>query len=94
MSDFKAGKETCVDPEIIEKWINENECYIRVLNEDGSENPSYFKQDMELDAYAFSYAVMKYKYGEIPYLYKPTKVGEEFHEIVESWCQTFKNEQL
>lgn len=94
MSDFKAGRETYIDSEIIKKWISENENYIGVLNENGSENQNYFKQDMEFDAYAFAFAVMKYKYGKIPYLYKPSKYGEEFDNTVENWCQTFQSENL
>lgn len=65
-----------------------------VANTDGSENPKYFNQDMEFDAYAFAYAVMKYKYGEISYLYKPTAYGNEFDETVEDWCKAFKSEGL
>ena len=94
MSDYKAGRDTSINPEIIKKWIDENENYIGVLNDDGSENPKYFKQDMEFDAYAFSYAVMKYKYGEISYLYKPNAYGEEFDKTVEDWCKTFRLESL
>lgn len=94
MSDFKNGLNTCIDANIVQKWISENENYAGALNKDGSENQDYFKQDMEFDAYAFAYAVMKYKYGEIPYLYKPSKYGEEFDKTVESWCQTFQLEKL
>lgn len=94
ISDFKEGKETCVDSEIIKKWISEQENYSGALNADGSENPDYFKQDMEFDAFAFAFAVMKYKYGKIPYLYKPKKYGDEFDKTVENWCQTFLSEQL
>lgn len=94
IADFKAGEETCVDPELVKKWISENENYSAALNADGSENPAYFKQDMEFDAYAFAYAVMKYKYGSIPYLYKSTQYGDEFDKTVENWCRTFQAEQL
>lgn len=43
-----------------------------------------------MDAYAYSYAVMKYKYGEVEYLYIPqTYQNDEFDEIVNEWykCQ-------
>lgn len=94
MMDLKNGLTTCVDPTIINKWIIENENYTGALNKDGSENKDYFKQDMEFDAYAFAYAVIKYKYGRIPYIYKPAKYGEEFDKTVENWCQTFQLENL
>ncbi len=38
---------------------------------------------------------MKYKYGEIEYLYIPKEYrNEEFDKIVAEWQETFKNEGL
>ena len=52
---------------------------------------------MEMDAYAYAYAVMLYKYGreKISYLYLP-KVYEndEFTDIINEWIQAFKEEGL
>jgi len=45
-------------------------------------NDDYFKQDIEMDAYAFALAVMQYKYGTID-LYIPPIYGKEFYEIVD-----------
>ena len=65
------------------------------LDKDGNENAEYFAQDMELDAFAYSYAVMKYKYGEVEYLYIPKAYrNEEFDKIVAKWQETFKDENL
>ena len=91
---FKRGEETHVDTGIIKKWISESEEYIGILDENGNMRPSYYKQHMEFDAFAFSYAVIKYKYGEVPYLSKPTQYGDEFDKDVDKWYQTFKLKYL
>jgi len=84
-----------VDTNLIEKWIYENENYIKALDQDGKENPNYFKQDSELDAYAFSYALMKYKYGpnKIKDLYIPEvyKTDREYNDIVNDFIAFFKD---
>ncbi len=47
------------------------------------------------DAFAYSYAVMKYKYGEVKYLYLPEVYhNDEFDKIVNEWQVAFKNEGL
>ena len=55
----------------------------------------YFAQDMEMDAFAYSYAVMMYKYGEVKYLYVPKAYhNNKFDRIVNEWQVAFKNEGL
>ena len=47
------------------------------------------------DAFAYSYAVMMYKYGEVKYLYVPKAYqNNEFDRIVNEWQVAFKNEGL
>ena len=47
------------------------------------------------DAFAYSYAVMMYKYGEVKYLYVPKAYqNNEFDRIVNEWQVAFKNEEL
>lgn len=91
--DYRNGKEGPINKEIIEKWIYESEHYIKASDSEGNENPNYFLQDLEMDAYAFSYAVMKYKYGDLN-LYVPPKYGDEFNNIVNDWIASFKEEKL
>ncbi|MDY3903817.1 MAG: hypothetical protein SO007_01320 [Candidatus Enteromonas sp.] len=91
--DYRNGKEGPICKEIIEKWIYESEHYIKASDSEGNENPNYFLQDLEMDAYAFSYAVMKYKYGDLN-LYTPPIYGDKFNNIVNDWIASFKEEGL
>lgn len=77
------------------KWSEEEDNYVTALNKEGKENTDYFLQDMEMDAFAYAYAVMKYKYGAVKYLYLPEIYhNDEFDKIVNEWQVTFKNEGL
>lgn len=93
IKDFKEGLDVAIDKKIIEKWIYEGDHYIKSCDEDGNENPDYFQQDSEMDAYAFSYAVMKYKYGELD-LYVPQVYESDFYNIVDEWIEAFVEEKL
>ena len=94
IANYKEGKEIPIDEEIVKSWIKEGQNYIKSCDEDGKENEQYFLQDSELDAYAFSFAVMKYKYKDVSNLFLPKVYGDNFFEIVTFWIETFKNEQL
>lgn len=61
---YQTGKND-VSPVYIERWIKEGKNYQKALDEHGRENIEYPKQDSELDAYAFAYAVMHHKYHGI-----------------------------
>lgn len=58
---YKTHSNEC-SSKYIERWIQEGNSYIQSLDGNGNENIDYFKQDCELDAYVFSYALMHYKY--------------------------------
>lgn len=77
------------------KWAEEEKSYITALDSDGDENEGYFTQDIEMDAYAYAFAVMKYKYGEIKYLYVPDiyKNGG-FNNIVGEWIEFLRDQRL
>lgn len=98
IEDYKNGKEVPFSSELVEQWMFEDnkENYIPALDKDGNENDGYFKQDIEIDAYAFSLAVMKYKYDEekINHLYVPTQFGDNFWNIVNDWIKYFKEENI
>ena len=90
---YKANKQCDVDPTLVSKRIYEAEHYEQALDKDGKENPKYFLQDSEFDAYAFSYAVVKYKYGDIN-VYKPENYGQEFYDLFYVWIIVFIDNEL
>lgn len=94
IKDYKEGLEIPIDKSFVEKWIYEGEHYVKSCDEHGNENPEYFLQDSEMDAYAYSLAVMKYKYINVSDLYIPEVYGKEFNEMVDSWLEAFKEEHL
>lgn len=98
IEDYKNGEEVPFCKELVEQWIFEGDPknYIKALDKDGNENEGYFKQDIEIDAYAFSLAVMKHKYkeDEIKHLYVPHQFGDDFWLIVNDWIRYFKVEKL
>lgn len=94
ISDYETNPDLCVDKNLAKKWSGENKKYVGALKENGEVNQSYYNQDMEFDAFAFSFAVMKYKYGEIPYIERPKAYGKKFDDIVEKWCEAFQSEGL
>ena len=98
IDDYQNGREVPFSKELVEQWIFEDnpKNYIKALDKDGNENEGYFKQDIEIDAYAFSLAVMKYKYDEklIQHLYVPHQFGDAFWSIVNDWIRYFKEEKL
>lgn len=80
--------------EYVEKWIEEEKHYVKSLNANGEENPEYFMQDMEMDAYAYSFAVMKYKYKDSYSPYVPKIYGDQFFQIVNDWMIFFAKNNL
>lgn len=95
IEDYRADPSKCNNEKLAKEWAEEESNYVTALNKDGNENAEYFAQDMELDAFAYSYAVMKFKYGEVEYLYIPKAYrNEEFDKIVAKWQETFKDENL
>ena len=95
IGDYRDNPSKCNNIELAKKWAEEESNYISAIDKNGDENKGYFKQDMEMDAFAYAYAVMIYKYGEIPYLYIPKAYeNDEFYGIVDEWINTFEREKL
>lgn len=94
INDSQSGKITAIDSELIQIWIDEKGKYQRAVDDNGNENLNYFKQDLEMDAYAFSLGVMKYKYGDVSNLFIPSSYGTEFNDIVNKWIEMFTNDNL
>ena len=91
IKEYMEKKKCEVCEKLVEKWIYENKHYEVALDKDGNENPKYFAQDVEFDAYAFSYAVIKYKYGDVK-VYIPPMYKQEFIDVVNEWITIFKDE--
>lgn len=94
ISDYLNNIEICIEKGIVKKWIKEENNYIKSCDDDGNENEEYFKQDIEMDAYAFAYAVIKYKYNKVDTLYVPKIYGDDFRVLVNDWIDRFKEEKL
>ena len=95
IADYKNCPSKCIDPLLAKKWAEEEANYVTALNNQDHENAAYFQQDIEFDAYVFAYAVLKYKYKNLPdYIFRPKAYGQEFDDLVDKWCKTFENEKL
>lgn len=95
IADYQVDLSKCNNVELAKKWAEETNSYVTALDKDGNENAKYFLQDIEMDAFAYSYAIMRYKYGEVEYLYVPNEYkNDAFDKIVAEWQETFKNEGL
>ena len=82
IDDMESGRETVISPGTLKKWVEETEQYHGPINADGSQNKQYFEQGMEFDAFVFSTAVMRYKYGDVSYIKPPAQYGEKFYAAV------------
>ena len=91
IEDYKDNKSVPIEIGIVKKWIFEGNNYVTALDNNGNENPKYFLQDSEMDAYAFSYALMKYKYAEVN-LFVPSIYDRDFFDIVDEFINYFKAE--
>ena len=74
----------------IERWISELENY----NSPKKSLAEYYEQQMEFDAFAFSYSVMLFKYGPVPYIQPPQfyieNYPDEFKFAIDKYLQNFK----
>ena len=91
---FRSKSNEC-GPTFIKRWIEEGKHYTRALDENGNENEAYFKQDCELDAYSFSYALMHYKYKGrfdsllyLPDIYR-RELKKEFDDAFNAFLEFF-----
>lgn len=89
--EYSENGKAMVDEGLIKQWKMKGENYIKALDENGNEVPDYFKQDCELDAYAFSFAVMHLKYGGEydPFLYVPKIYQHELEKAFSFAVQIF-----
>ncbi len=67
---YEKGLKPFINTDILETYIRERGDYQSPIYENGIRNEKYYYQSYELDAYAFSYAAITYKYGKIEYIDK------------------------
>ena len=69
-------------------WAQEVDNYIDLLKD----NFGYYYQNIEFDAFCFSFAVMVYKYGIIDYIFAPHIYDNDirFYNGVQTWINHFK----
>ena len=95
IDDYKNNPDNCNNIYLAKKWCEEESNYVPAVDQNGIENKEYFGQDMEMDAFAYAFAVMKHKYGAVPYLYLPEEYqNERFNGIVNEWIEAFNLEGL
>lgn len=85
-----------IDPVFAKRWAEEGKSYITAVDKDGNENIDYYKQDCELDAFAFSFAVMSAKYKgiyddflSVPGVYKQ-ELKEDYDSAVKEFLERLK----
>lgn len=57
----------------------------------------YYSQQIEFEAFVFSYSVIKYKYGNVDYIQYPSFYDEQnvdINKYVNNWLKIFKNQNL
>ena len=74
--------ETITDPKVIKIWKDEEV----ITNE---EDKDFFNSVRNIDAYAYAYGVMKYKYDNVDCLDVPSVNKDKFLELVDAWVKKF-----
>ena len=72
-----------------EQWLTEFNHYANIYEDKNR----YYYQSIEFDAFAFSYAVMLYKYGKVDYITAPNIYDNDdiFYSVVDKFVSYFKN---
>lgn len=96
IDDYENGRPIVIEEDIVKLWIKENDNYHTADTDKDGALRDYFSQDSEIDAYAYSYAIMEYKYGleRIKYLYTPEFNRDRFLELKNEWMKQFELEKL
>lgn len=94
IKDYMEGNLVSIDEDIVKRWIYENDNYIKAINNKGEEDSRYFDQDIEMDAFAYSYSVMKYKYQNLDDINLPPYYGNKLDDLINEWIETFIQEEI
>lgn len=90
---YDTNHEKCpVSHNLIQDWKNGFKNYTKPIN--GQSNKEYYFNPIEKDAFLFSYSVMQYKYGEIPYITLPNAYNDCTQIRDKKFCTLFKEQNL
>lgn len=74
----------------VKRWAYEHEHYIGLENNGTSTVNQYYDQDLEFDAFTFSYAAMRFKYNSLPeYIEMPKYYIGKYEAIAQEWDKKF-----
>ena len=85
--------ENYVNIELAKKYKYEFDNYCNIYQN----REKYYLQQIEFEAFMFSYSVMKYKYGNVDYIHYPAFYDEQEIDVekhINQWLQIFKNQNL
>lgn len=74
------------------QWLTEFNNYTNIYQD----RSRYYYQSIEFDAFAFSYAVMLYKYGKVDYIFPPEIYNNDdiFYSVVDKYISHFKSNKF
>ena len=87
---YKTDPTRCSNSQVAQRYDYEFRNYIKPDNLE-----QYYSQQIELEAFLFSYSVMLYKHGVIDYIKLPSfleSIGAQ--QYVDSWIDVFKKQNL
>lgn len=87
---YKTDQIHCPNPELAKTYDYEFRNYIKPDKLD-----QYYMQQIEFEAFLFSYSVMLYKYGNINYIQLPKYLESlGVQKYINSWISIFKEKKL
>ena len=87
---YKTDRLHCPNPDLAQRYEYEFSHYIKPENLE-----RYYSQQIEFEAFTFSYAVILYKYGPIDYIKLPEYLENmEIQKYIDSWLNVFKEKHL
>lgn len=87
---YKTDRANCPAPELASRYDYEFNNYVNPTDRNG-----YYSQQIEFEAFIFSYSVILYKYGPIEYIKLPNyyeKMDAQRH--IDCWIDIFRKQKL
>ena len=88
---YKTDETNCPAPELAKRYDYEFCNYIKPTDD----LEAYYSQQIEFEAFTFSYSVMLYKYGHINYIKLPNYLESlGIQPYIDIWIKNFKDKNL